>query len=86
MLSTLFAPDDSINLLDRVVILEIHETYFEKPKGKKGDAEEIQREKFLCRTKFRLLDALKFAKEDVYMLFLYDEKKKVKGKIFLQNF
>jgi hypothetical protein len=29
-------------------VLEVHETYFEKPKKKEHD--EVQRERFICRT------------------------------------
>jgi len=43
-------------------MVEIHETYFETPKVKKGEiATPVQKEKFLCRSKFSILDALKYA-------------------------
>jgi hypothetical protein len=51
----------AINLLDKVLILEIHETYFEQPKGKKKGEEPVQKERFFCKTKLALIDGLKYA-------------------------
>lgn len=76
------------SLISRTLIIDIYETYFEKPKKKKneGDPESIQKEKFHGRAKLLILDALKFSKTAVFMLYLYDEKNKIKGKIYIQNF
>ena len=71
------------------MVLEVHETYFEHLKKKKGETEEpepIQREKFVFRTKFRMIDAIKYAKLSIYMLYLQDEKNRVKAKLYLSNF
>jgi hypothetical protein len=41
------------------------------------------KDKFYCRTKFTILDAIKFAKSSVYMLYLVDDKDRVKGKLYM---
>jgi hypothetical protein len=33
-----------------------------------------------------VIDAIKYAKSGVYMRYLVDEKKRVKGKLYIQNF
>jgi hypothetical protein len=38
------------------------------------------------RTKFRVIDAIKYGKSSVYMLYMQDDKNKVKGKLYLKNF
>ena len=73
----------AINLLDKVLVLEVHETFFETKK--KGE-EQVQKERFYCRTKLNLIDGLKFAKDSAYMLYLTDDKKKIKGKLYLDKF
>jgi len=73
------------SLISRTLVIDIYETYFETPKKKKGESEgePIQRERFHGRSKICILDALKFAKTSVYMVYLQDEKNKIKGKIYL---
>jgi hypothetical protein len=75
-------------LFEKTLMIEIHETYFETPKAQKGKEppKPIQREKFMFRAKFSILDAIKYAQEAVFMVYLLDNKKRVKGKFYLQNF
>lgn len=38
------------------------------------------------KTSFTILDAIKYALSGTYMLYLEDDKKKVKAKLFMDNF
>ena len=38
------------------------------------------------RTSFTIIDAIKYAISGAYCLYLEDDKKKVKAKLFLENF
>jgi len=40
----------------------------------------------MFRAKFSILDAIKYAQEAVYMIYLLDNKKRVKGKFYVQKF
>jgi hypothetical protein len=64
-------------------VIEVHETYFDRAKKTN---EPVQMERFFARAKMSILDCLKYAKSGVYMLYLQDDKKRVKGKLYLSNF
>jgi len=86
LLSSLLEQTSGRPLFEKTLMVEIHETFFEVPKKQsKGEpVRPIQREKFLFRGKFSVLDALKYALDDgVFMLYLQDAKKRVKGKFYL---
>ena len=38
------------------------------------------------RSTFTILDAIKYAIDGTYIIYMEDEKKKVKGKLFMENF
>ncbi len=40
-------------------------------------------ERFIARSKLTILDCIKYAKTGIYMLYLQDDKKRVKGKLYL---
>ena len=73
------------SLVSRTLVIDIYETYFETPKKKKGEAdpEPIQKERFHGRAKIQILEALKYAKTAVYSSYLYDERNKIKGKLYV---
>jgi hypothetical protein len=72
------------SILERNLVIEVHETYFEKSKRK--DDPPVQMERFIARSKLTILDCIKYAKTGIYMLYLQDDKKRVKGKLYLSNF
>ena len=86
LLNTLFQDDPSRTLFERSLVIEIHETYFEVDKKAPDPNTPVQKERFMCRSTVSILNALKYAKESVYMVYLHDAKKKVKAKMFLSNF
>lgn len=75
------------SILDRSLVIEVHETFFENLKKKKGEEPQtIQKERFIARCEMDVIDAVKYAKSGVFMRYLLDEKKRVKGKLYIQNF
>ena len=73
--------------MDRSLVIEVHETFFENLKKKKGEEPQtIQKERFIARCEMDVIDAVKYAKSGVFMRYLLDEKKRVKGKLYIQNF
>jgi hypothetical protein len=43
----------------------------------------VQKERFIARCEMDVIDAIKYAKSGVYMRYLVDEKKRVKGKLYI---
>lgn len=64
----------------------IHETYFEPAKSKNKNDPQEKKEKFVMQGSFSMLDGVKFASKEQFTFFLYDNKKKVVGKLYLDNF
>ena len=67
LLSSVLEQTSGRSILERNLVIEVHETYFEKPKK---NAEPVQMERFIARTKLTILDCIKYAKTGVYMLYL----------------
>lgn len=76
------------SLFEKTLQIEIHETFYETPKSKVKNEKPkpVKKEKFVARGKFSILNAIKYAQQESYMCYLFDVKKRVYGKLHLQNF
>lgn len=88
LLSSLLEKTSGRPIFDKTLLIEVYETIFETPKAKRNQPKPatIRKEKFMCRGKFSILNAIKYGKTAVYMCYLMDHKRRVSGKFFISNF